>query len=206
MTLIELLIVMLLLSLVTGVIFSEVERAQRQSVAEETKLDMFQQAREAMEQMTRDLRQAGFPNGNRLFSVNPPANQQALGLTTMQPAQVAFEGDVDGSGLVSVLTYQWVAAGAAPCPNNLANPQFGCILRSQMQKGLPGNPQPALLVENVAPINNPVPQSNGLWFQYIGGPVRSVQITMNVFGARPEPQSGLLPAATLSSTVALGNQ
>jgi type II secretory pathway pseudopilin PulG len=109
-SLVELLIVMIILMIVMGAIFSLITMATARSATEQAKLDMFQEAREFMDQMSRDLRQAGFPN-TRNFApgvlATPPQNDQraASGLVMVADGELWFEGDMDGSGTVSVVHY-----------------------------------------------------------------------------------------------------
>src|SRR5438876_6856246 len=61
-SLLELMIVVVLVLVVTGSVFNVINLSTARSATEQTKLDMFQEAREFMDQMSRDLRQAGYPN------------------------------------------------------------------------------------------------------------------------------------------------
>src|SRR5262245_35361657 len=63
----ELLIVIIVLMLVLAAIIQVILMASARSASEQAKLDMFQEAREFMDQMSRDLRQAGYPS-TRSFS------------------------------------------------------------------------------------------------------------------------------------------
>src|SRR5213596_1432688 len=61
-SLIELMIVLVILLIISGAIFQIINLSTERSATEQTKLDMFQEAREFMDQMSRDLRQAGYPS------------------------------------------------------------------------------------------------------------------------------------------------
>ena len=61
-SLLELMIVLLVLSVMMGAVFSQIRLVQIRSTAEQTKLDMFQESREFMDQLQRDLHEAGYPN------------------------------------------------------------------------------------------------------------------------------------------------
>src|SRR3954467_3733769 len=110
-SLIELMIVLVVLLVITGAIFQVIKLSTERSVTEQTKVDMFQEAREFMDQMSRDLRQAGYPNPRNmdpsLLTQNPIMNdhQAAAGLVKVDTGDLWFEGDVDGSGIVSVVQY-----------------------------------------------------------------------------------------------------
>src|ERR1044071_3102990 len=120
-SLIELLIVILILFLVTGVVFGVVRSLTARSGTEQAKLDMFQAAREFMDQMSRDLHQAGYPNPQNyapttLISPNQNDHRAAAGLVKVDTGDLWFEGDVDGSGAVSVIHYHLDTSTTGGCP------------------------------------------------------------------------------------------
>src|SRR5262249_15082402 len=123
----ELMIVIVLVMIVVGVVFQVVTLSTQRSATEQTKLDMFQEAREFMDQMTRDLRQAGYPNPRNvdqsLLDQDPNKNDKdaAVGITKIGSGDLWFEGDVDGSGTISVIQYHLDSTGDN-CP---------CLKRSQ---------------------------------------------------------------------------
>ncbi|HEX2330255.1 MAG TPA: type II secretion system protein [Candidatus Angelobacter sp.] len=115
-SLVELIIVVFLLSIVVGGIFSQIERAQVKYHVEDQKMDLTQQERDFIDQFTRDLRQAGYPSptqyGNR-FDLS--SQYTAVGVYYISPTQVSMEADVDGDGIVDEITYTFDNS-AAPCP------------------------------------------------------------------------------------------
>jgi prepilin-type N-terminal cleavage/methylation domain-containing protein len=144
-SLIELLVsVGILLMLMAGV-FSQVAKMQKFSNNEEKKRDMFQNVREALDQMNRDIHAAGYPNKSQynltniytLTGTNPVPGftnltiqnsnlVAAKGFVTAAPDTIMFEGDVDGDGVVDSVAYQYSAAVAGfKCP---------CLRRGQIQK------------------------------------------------------------------------
>jgi prepilin-type N-terminal cleavage/methylation domain-containing protein len=130
-TLIELLMVVLLLSIVVGAVFSQIDRAQVRYRVEDQKVDLTQQEREFIDQFTRDLHQAGYPSA-AMFGGIGTATQIALGLTSLSNNDIVIEGDVDGDGAVETVEYSyfdgsgWTSSAPNPCP---------CIRRSQVPKG-----------------------------------------------------------------------
>jgi prepilin-type N-terminal cleavage/methylation domain-containing protein len=131
-TLIEMLMVVLLLSIVVGAVFSQIERAQVRYRVEDQKVDLTQQEREFIDEFTRDLHQAGYPSAP-MYGGTGTANQIAIGLVSLSNNDIVIEGDVDGNGTVDTVEYSyfdgsgWPAGGAPnPCP---------CIRRSQVDKG-----------------------------------------------------------------------
>ena len=61
-SLLELLLVIAILSLIVGAVFSQMGDAQQRLNAEETKLGDFQEARDFVDQFFRDINQVGTPN------------------------------------------------------------------------------------------------------------------------------------------------
>ena len=120
-TLIELLMVVLLLSIVVGAVFSQIDRAQVRYKVEDQRVDLTQQEREFIDQFTRDLHQAGYPSA-AMFGGIGTANQVALGLTSLSSNDVVIEGDVDGDGAVDTVEYSyfdgsgWTGSAPNPCP------------------------------------------------------------------------------------------
>ncbi len=147
LTLIEVMIVLLIVTLLGGVIFSQINTVQQRAATEETRLDLFQEARDFMDQMTRDLHQAGYPNMHNFAPgqlvagtttactamADPTACDPnvAIGLVKIDKDRLYFEGDVDGTGIVSEVVYQLISTGTN-CP---------CLRRSQQHKTV-GNPLP----------------------------------------------------------------
>lgn len=131
-TLIELLMVVLLLSIVVGAVFSQIDRAQVRYKVEDQKVDLTQQEREFIDQFTRDLHQAGYPSA-AMFGGIATANQVALGLISLSNNDVVIEGDVDGNGAVDSVEYSYFDGSGWPSPGP-PNP-CPCIRRSQVPKG-----------------------------------------------------------------------
>src|SRR5437867_1093600 len=128
---IELMIAMAILLVIGGAIFRIINLATERSSTEQTKLDMFQEGREFMDQMSRDLRQAGYPNPR---NVSPSVLTQipvkkdlhaAAGLVKIDGGELWFEADVKGTGEVSVIRYHLDTSTSGNCP---------CLKRSQVPK------------------------------------------------------------------------
>jgi prepilin-type N-terminal cleavage/methylation domain-containing protein len=131
-TLIELLMVVLLLSIVVGAVFSQIDRAQVRYRVEDQKVDLTQQEREFIDQFARDLHQAGYPSAAMYGGIGT-ANQIALGLISLSSNDIVIEGDVDGDGAVDTVEYSYFDGSGWPV-NGPPNP-CPCIRRSQVQKG-----------------------------------------------------------------------
>ena len=133
-SLLELLLVIAILSLIVGAVFSQMGDAQRRLNAEETKLGDFQQARDFVDQFFRDINQAGTPN-IRMYdptqiTFNTPNNtydsRLAVGLVSIDNNSITFEGSVNGTGTVQSVTYKINGSGGTTCPL--------CLQRSQVDK------------------------------------------------------------------------
>jgi prepilin-type N-terminal cleavage/methylation domain-containing protein len=134
-SLVELLVVVLILTTLCAAIFTQIDQVLQRAAAEQVKVDNFQQARDFVDQIFRDSRQIGYPN-LRTFDVSlaPPSgpwqsplkndSRLAVGLVKVSGTEFQFEGDVDGSGTVSVVSYKTNGNGA--CAN--------CLQRAQVSK------------------------------------------------------------------------
>lgn len=133
-TLLETLVVVAILMIVMGGVFSQINKLQKVYRTEGTKVDASQESRNMLDQIARDLHQAGFPGAN-LFGPGilnaPTANDSraAVGLVRVAPGELWFEGDVDNDGAVDVVHYLLLdsagnaAAGAGNCPCTLQRSQ-----------------------------------------------------------------------------------
>jgi prepilin-type N-terminal cleavage/methylation domain-containing protein len=116
-SLLELLIVMALLVIVAGAILLQVRTAHQRAAFERTQIDLFQEAREFMDQMSRDLRQAGYPNPRNYNPTMLPttgvsgqastSTWAAVGLVYAGDYDLWFEGGLDDSGSL--------CGGTTPC-------------------------------------------------------------------------------------------
>lgn len=127
-TLMEALIGLLILTLITGAIFSQLNQVQKASASEANKLDLTQQAREFADQIVRDLHMAGYPRPDMYSPALPfSSHLVAAGLVRVSPTEILLEGDVETSGIVDSVDIQYVAAD----PND---PNCPCIRRSETPK------------------------------------------------------------------------
>ncbi len=130
-SLLELLLVIAILSLIVGAVFSQMGDAQLRLNAEETKLGDFQEARDFVDQFFRDINQAGTPNirmyDPTLFGASPMNDSRlAVGLVSIDNNSITFEGSVNGTGTVQSVTYKINGSGGTTCPK--------CLQRSQIDK------------------------------------------------------------------------
>lgn len=135
-SLLELMIVIVILMAMMATVFQLVNQSIARSGTEQSKLDMFQESREFMDQLSRDLHEAGYPSTQNLSSgvltASPAANdhQNAVGIVKVDTGDLWFEGNVDGTGVVYSVQYHLDTSTANGCP---------CLRRSQQLK-VDGNP------------------------------------------------------------------
>jgi prepilin-type N-terminal cleavage/methylation domain-containing protein len=142
-TLLELLLVLGILGLITGAVFSQMGVAQQRMTTEGVKLDDFQEARDFVDQFFRDINQIGDPNPriadttgllwspvlatqtNYLWAskyIND--NRFAMGLVQIGTSSLRFEGSVNGVGNVESVIYALNGSGSCTL----------CLQRSQVDK------------------------------------------------------------------------
>lgn len=147
-TLLELMVVIVILGLVTGAVFSQMNVAQQRMSTEAVKVDDFQEARDFVDQFFRDINEIGYPNTRMADTSsvlwNPPLltqatypwasqyiddNRFAMGLAKIDATSIRFEADTNGDGNVQSIVYSINGSGACAL----------CLQRSQVAK-VPGDP------------------------------------------------------------------
>src|SRR5712664_214904 len=117
-SMIELMLVLAILGVVVGGLFSQMNQAQQRAYAERIKLDNMQEARDFVDQFFRDVNQIGYPN-SRMVDTNPLTtswspllasplindNRMAIGLVKIDANAIQFEGDMNGDGIVQSIIY-----------------------------------------------------------------------------------------------------
>jgi len=146
-SMIEMMVVIAILMIIMGSVFQSIDLTQRTSRNQQVKLDLTQQAREFVDQLTRDLRNAGYPyqrnmaNGtadpssptNNFINATSPHN--APGLIYVDNGSLWFAGSVDGTTSatqagaadVKIIRYDYVAAGAG-------QPGCPCVRRTEFSR------------------------------------------------------------------------
>ena len=216
-SLLELMVVLLVLSVMMAAVFQQIRLVQQRSTAEQSKVDVFEESRTFVDQMTRDLHQAGYPNPRNFAAAyisGPNDPHAAVGLVKVAVDQLWFEGDVVGDGNVYSVQYYLDTTGTN-CP---------CLIRSQTPK-VNANPltgqgtTPYVQVQNVqnGTSTNPIFQAYDINGNLIGLPVdfnanpatiaqiRSVKVTLTVQSPVMDFQTRTYPITTLVSTVDLDN-
>ena len=122
-TLLEMLVSVLVFVLISGTIFQLLGTTQKKGQTESQFRDTFQEARLGLDQIVRDISDAGYPPANHFsilpavsgyaqtpvaWSPNYPATACTVSgtCTTPGPYDIIFEEDYDGSGTVKWVRYQ----------------------------------------------------------------------------------------------------
>ncbi|MGH9521312.1 MAG: PilW family protein [Terriglobales bacterium] len=216
-SLIELMIVLLVLSVMMGAVFQQINLVQQRNTAEQAKTDMFQESRSFMDQLTRDLHMAGYPNPRNFapgYVTGPNDTHAAVGLVQVTSNSLTFEGDVDGDGVIDSVQYYLNSTGNN-CP---------CMRRSQTQKisadpmsqGTAANYMEVQNVQNGTSAN-PIFQAYDINGNLITLPVdfdnnkttmatiRSIKVTMTVQSPIVDIKTRIYPITTLVSSIDLDN-
>jgi prepilin-type N-terminal cleavage/methylation domain-containing protein len=233
-SLIEMMITLVIMTIIMGAVFQQLTIIIQRSQTEQIKLDLYQEAREFMDQMSRDLHQAGYPN-QRNFGpaalATPTTNdaKNAVGLVRVAAGELVFEGDVDGTGLVSSVAYHLdsTAVGCAP-------PAKPCLRRSQVTPKTTGDPATeqvsATFQTEVQNVQNDITQLQGAIFSAfradgtqvtlpvqidISNPtaavnatlasINTIRVVLIVQSNAVDRPTGVKPVTTLVSTVKLNN-
>src|SRR4051794_7833354 len=128
-SLMELVVVVFILTLIVGALFSQIDRAQVRYSVEARKLDLTQQEREFIDLFARDLHQAGYPSPT-LYGTRYDLSSKytAAGIWKISQNDLRMEADVDGDGVVEEISYHY-DDGSVPGPN--ACP---CLMRGSVHK------------------------------------------------------------------------
>ena len=132
-SLIELLIAIIVLIIVTGAVFSQVNQIQKKTKSESLKLDLTQETRDFMDQFVRDMHMCGYPvariyqNAPAWDSGNAQVRSYAIGLVKATPTELRFEGDIVGDGTVYSVSYKYFAS-------DVNDPNCPCLRRSVDKK------------------------------------------------------------------------
>jgi type II secretory pathway pseudopilin PulG len=214
-SLLELLMVVGILTVVLGVVVRGAVELQARSTTEVAKVDLTQQSRQFMDQVVKDLHHAGYPSVRMYDQATSTANPALYGqgLINISSNAIVFEGDVDGSGNVSVVFVQLNPLNG-PCPCIL---QRGSVYK---QAYLTGNmPQYYTQVDNVMNLNpfsailndgtttelpctiatGGCPDGNSM------ANIKAVGLALNVRTGNPSTEDGKFSTITMSSEAKINN-
>ena len=156
-SLIEMMVVMAVITIIMGAVFKSINLTQQTASSEQVKLDLTQQARDFVDQLTRDLRSSGYPNSRNVSSTqtgltvgacadgstnllkSPCDPTNGVGLILIDKDKLYFAGDVDGTqsaagyAQVKIIRYDLVPAGAG-------EPNCPCLRRTEYLRSLYEDP------------------------------------------------------------------
>lgn len=183
-TAVEMMIALLILGIITGGIFAQIDLAQQRANSEQVKLDNFQEARDFVDQFFRDVNQIGYPNSRMVDTTSllwapllaSPLindNRLAIGLVKIDANEIRFEGDMNGDGTIQSVIY--MINGSTTCAL--------CLQRSQVDKvigdPLTGQAAPNWGTETNDVITNPIFS----YFKADGTPIAGLPIDISTGAA-----------------------
>jgi prepilin-type N-terminal cleavage/methylation domain-containing protein len=209
-TLLEMVMVVFILTIMMGVVFQQVNLVQRRSRTEQSKLDAFQQARDFVDVIVRDIHGAGYPNARiqdpSQVTTGINSTNNAIGLVKVAAGELRLE-TFSTQGTVIAVVYQLSS---------------GTLSRSQAPKvaGSPLTAQTVALETGVERVQNtdvftaykgdgtvvtlPVDISTTSGAQAIAS-IRSIEIRLQVQGAVSDLQTKTYPVTTLRSMARVTN-
>jgi prepilin-type N-terminal cleavage/methylation domain-containing protein len=204
-SLIELMVSIAVMSIVIGVTLNGVNRVQKRNNGEAMKLDMTQQAREGLDQIVRDLHQAGYPSP---VMYAPGVNQNSYALTigpltTGSQSDISFEGDVDGNGTVDSVTYTTSPISGNACP---------CVIQRTIGPKGSGS-FTSTLIENVQSFTIVAYDPNGVAMGNLLAPlspttpnrVSRLELQLEIAGQQPDPSTKKKATASFRAAIRYNN-
>jgi prepilin-type N-terminal cleavage/methylation domain-containing protein len=214
-SLLELVLVVAILTVVLGVVVRGAVELQKRNFTEVAKVDLTQQSRQFIDQVVKDLHHAGYPSVRMYDTATAVANPALYGqgLVSISSNAIQFEGDVDGSGTVSVVFVQLNPLNG-PCPCTL---QRGSVSKTNY---LAGNlPLYYTQVDNVVNLNpfsailndgsatqlpcsiaaGGCPDGNSM------ANIKAVGLTLNVRTTNTSAEDGTFSSISMSSEAKINN-
>jgi type II secretory pathway pseudopilin PulG len=123
-SLVETMLALFIMTIVVGVAVDGLITMQRRSTAEMEKTDTVQETRDFIDQVVRDVHDAGYPP-TTVFNQGPALGctnntNISCGITSFSSTQVVYEGDLDGTGTIYQVYLQLALnPGQTSCPCKL---------------------------------------------------------------------------------------
>jgi Tfp pilus assembly protein PilW len=218
-SLLELMVSLGLVTIIFGAVLTQLSMVQQRTRTEDVKLDIFQESREFGDQIMRDLHQTGYPSirmfntsswSVALASPSSSDSRLATGIINISPSEIEFEGDVDGTGVVSVVEYTLASSGNN-CP---------CLQRSQVLKSTGGTSfsnemqnvesagttaDPIFIAYNSSGTNVGSANMSSTAGQDSLASIQTIQWQIKVKAATADPQTGQAPETTLHGQALIKN-
>jgi type II secretory pathway pseudopilin PulG len=218
-SLVEVIFVAGLMSVILGAIISQISQMQQRSRTEQTKVDIFQESRDFVDQFIRDMRETGYPS-IRMFDTSSwttalasPASSDyrlATGVIYVAPSEIKFEGDIEGDGKVDVVDYKLVATGNnCPClqrgwvDKNSGTETLSNEVQNVQNAGTTADPIfVAYTASGTAVASADMTTTSG---QQALATIKTVSIRIKTKSAVVDVQTTLAPETTLSGQVTIVN-
>jgi len=144
-SLLEVTVSVLILVIVMGAVFNQINNIQKNTKTESVKLDLTQESREFADQFARDVHMSGYPTQKIYSNYGGLLDTTAAsGLIYASTTDLIFEGDVYGDGTVYRVEYKYFQ-------NDANDPNCPCVRRSVTKKStadpLSGYPNPVYYTE-----------------------------------------------------------
>ena len=152
-SLLEVALSILILVIIMGAVFSQVDRVAKTAKRESLSIDLVQQNRDFVDLFVHDIHMTGYPlpqmyatqpntacGTPSAFTSSPQCDKSiAVGIVFASPTSLHLEGDIYGDGNVYSVQYNYYQVD----PNNPPDPNCPCLRRSAMlkQNGDPINGQ-----------------------------------------------------------------
>jgi prepilin-type N-terminal cleavage/methylation domain-containing protein len=221
-SLLELIVAVSILTTVIAVVTDGIMDIEKKSASDVNKVGLAQESRQFMDQILRDLRQAGFPSMAMFDAPTLPSyasyialtcdtaghvrcctldNNVACGLISFTSAAIQFEGDIDGSGVSEVYLQVVPATGSCPC----------IVQRGTVLKSVGGTPAYYTELDNVMSQNIFTAYNyNGTAWDSTSETVdliKNIGVTLYVQSPQPDlnQKSITYPTTTMVSAVRINN-
>jgi prepilin-type N-terminal cleavage/methylation domain-containing protein len=226
-SLLELTMAIGILGVIVGIAMTASSQLIRTNANVSNNVDLVQQGRQFMDQISTDLHMAGYPNykmfeqnlatnpnlhttdySGTYSTTNTTTNSNAAGMIAATSTSLQFEGDIDNSGSVSV-EYIQLCTGTNPttCTAPTANAQCPCTMQRGTVSKSSGSTTPAFYTELTGVMNSDV----FTFYDYTGWPTtsmintRAVRIKLNLQSYRKDIASGSYSTVTLDTEAKLSN-
>jgi len=203
-SLLELLVGVSILTTVIGVVTTGIMDIEKKSASDVNKVGLAQESRQFMDQILRDLRQAGYPSlamFDPASGVTASSSNVAVGLISFSSTAIQFEGDIDGSGVSEVYLQVVPATGSCPC----------IVQRGTVLKSVGGTPAYYTELDNVMSQNIFTAYNyNGTVWDPASETVdliKNIGVTLYVQSPQPDfnDKSVTYPTTTMVSAVRINN-
>jgi len=203
-SLLELMVAVSILTTVIGVVTTGIMDIEKKSASDVNKVGLAQESRQFMDQILRDLRQAGYPSlamFDPASGVTASSSNVAVGLISFSSTAIQFEGDIDGSGVSEVYLQVVPATGSCPC----------IVQRGTVLKSVGGTPAYYTELDNVMSQNIFTAYNyNGTVWDPASETVdliKNIGVTLYVQSPQPDfnDKSVTYPTTTMVSAVRINN-